>query len=267
MRYSAGNDVLQIKGIVNNSFLLNGQRTMVMAQDKANTVTYVAGVTYYGSKTKQDTLKVMNGERVHLYDANIHDVDVLDGSQSGTAVKLGGGTDSGAVYGSRYADDLAGTATGTTYIRGNKGNDRIWANSGSEIIYFGTGDGQDTVYGGGSKDKLVFYDINDVSRLQMSRSGSNVTVGIRGTSDKVVLADWNNNRLRSIELSNGAQYQLQDNLSLSKTGISYMSQVQALARPAKMSVTAAQTDKLSGLTMEIKTVAAVSGMDKKQMGM
>ena len=267
LRYSAGNDVLQIKGIVNKSFLLDGQRTMVMAQDKANTVTYADGVTYYGSKTKQDTLKVMNGERVHLYDANIHDVDVLDGSQSGTAVKLGGGTGSGTVYGSRYADDLAGTATGTTYIRGNKGNDRIWASSGSEIIYFGTGDGQDTVYGGSSKDKLVLYDINDVSRLQMSRSGSNVTVGIKGTSDKVVLADWNNNRLRSIELGNGAQYQLQDNLSLSKTGISYMGQVQALARPAKMSVTAAQTDKLSELAMEIKTVAAVSGMDKKQMGM
>ena len=267
LRYSAGNDVLQINGIVNKAFLLNGKRTMVMAQDKANTVTYANGVTYYGSKTKQDTLKVMNGERAHLYDANIHDVDVLDGSQSGKAVKLGGGTGKGTVYGSRYADDLAGTATGTTYIRGNKGNDQIWANSGTEIIYFGTGDGQDTVYGGKSKDKLVFYNINDVSRLQMSKSGSNVTVGIRGTSDKVVLADWNNNRLRSIELGNGAQYQLQDNLSLSKTGISYMSQVQALARPAKMSVAAAQTAKLSGLDMEIKSVAAASGMDKKQMGM
>ncbi|WP_303840507.1 calcium-binding protein [Selenomonas ruminantium] len=266
LRYSTGDDVLQVKDIVNKSFLLDGKRTMVMAQDRENTVTYSADTTYYGSKSKQDTLKVNNGERVHLYDGHIHDIEVLDGRQATRAVLLGGGNGTGTLYGSNYDDDLAGTA-GTTHIHGGKGNDRIWAKGGKDIIYFGSGDGQDTVYNGGSSDKLVFYDVSDISKLQVSRSGRNVMIGLKGRNDKVTLNEWGSNSLRSVQLSNGAEYRLNDNLSFSKTGISYMSQVQALAHPAKTSVTAAQTAKLSELAMEIKPMAAISGMDKKQMGM
>ena len=266
LRYSTGDDVLQVKDIVNKSFLLDGKRTMVMAQDRENTVTYSADTTYYGSKSKQDTLKVNNGERVHLYDGHIHDIEVLDGRQATRAVLLGGGNGTGTLYGSNYDDDLAGTA-GTTHIHGGRGNDRIWAKGGKDIIYFGSGDGQDTVYNGGSSDKLVFYDVSDISKLQVSRSGRNVMIGLKGRNDKVTLNEWGSNSLRSVQLSNGAAYRLNDNLSFSKTGISYMSQVQALAHPAKTSVTAAQTAKLSELAMEIKPMAAISGMDKKQMGM
>ena len=223
-------------------------------------------MAYYGAKTKLDTLQVTNGERLHLYDSEINDIDVLDGRQSTKAVKLGGGSGIGTLYGSKYADDFAGTSTGITHILGGKGNDRVWGNNGSEVIYFGTGDGQDTVYSGGATDKLVFYNISDISKLQMSKSGKNVSVGIKGTSDKVVLDDWDNHHLRSIQLSNGAQYQLMDDMSLMRFGISYMTQVQALGDSTQEKV-ASLTSPLAGLVTELKPLTPVSNSDKKRLGM
>ncbi|MBE6091661.1 MAG: calcium-binding protein [Selenomonas ruminantium] len=262
----SSNDVLQIKGIAGKTFNLDGKNTMVLQQDRENTVKYSAGMAYYGAKTKLDTLQVTNGERLHLYDSEINDIDVLDGRQSTKAVKLGGGSEIGTLYGSKYADDFAGTSTGITHILGGKGNDRVWGNNGSEVIYFGTGDGQDTVYSGGATDKLVFYNISDISKLQMSKSGKNVSVGIKGTSDKVVLDDWDNHHLRSIQLSNGAQYQLMDDMSLMRFGISYMTQVQALGDSTQEKV-ASLTSPLAGLVTELKPLTPVSKPDKKRLGM
>jgi len=262
LRYSTGDDVLQVKDIVNKSFLLDGKRTMVMAQDRENTVTYSADTTYYGSKSKQDTLKVNNGERVHLYDGHIHDIEVLDGRQATRAVLLGGGNGTGTLYGSNYDDDLAGTA-GTTHIHGGKGNDRIWAKGGKDIIYFGSGDGQDTVYNGGSSDKLVFYDVSDISKLQVSRSGRNVMIGLKGKNDKVTLNEWGSNSLRSVQLSNGAEYRLNDNLSLSRTSVSYMTKVQAVGE----TVSVAMASPLEDLVTEWKPLTAVTDgdMGKKRL--
>ena len=106
---------------------------------------------------------------------------------------------------------------GNDTIDGGTGNDYVWGNGGSDTYLFGRGDGQDflrnvlyesgTYYFendyGSTTDVLRFKSGITAADLDVVRSGENLILKIRGTSDQVTLeaffyGNWID-RVRSVD--------------------------------------------------------------------
>ena len=212
LRYSTGEDVLEVVGMVNKTITIDNQKLVVMSPDRDVTMTYAANTSYYGASNHTDTLRVMSGERIHLEDSRFHNINVLDGRGSSKRVALRGNAGTTTLYGSAYDDDLAGS-TGHTIFYGSKGPDRIWCGSGKDTVMYSVGSGRDVVYGfDTAKDKVKSV---NAKLLKVGTAGSDVylrystgqdVLQLKGLINKSFLLDGKRVMVMNQNASNTAVY-------------------------------------------------------------
>ncbi|MGH7461824.1 MAG: calcium-binding protein, partial [Longimicrobiales bacterium] len=135
--------------------------------------------------------------------------DALYGTEAANILNGGAGADT--LYGAGGNDTLLG-GTGSDYLRGQAGNDVldggagndvVQGGTGSDVYLFGRGDGQDLLRNqqadytynglyvetdaGSTTDVLRFKAGVSASDLEIVRSGNDLVLKIKGTSDQVTL--------------------------------------------------------------------------------
>jgi len=113
--------------------------------------------------------------------------DVLQGEAGDDLLR--GGNDQNVLDGGS-GDDLIFDGAGDSFISGGAGNDTIKLASGKDVIAFNSGDGWDTLIGGGDGgNTLSFGGGIRYSDLSLSKTGSDLVVNAGG-GDGIVLKDW-----------------------------------------------------------------------------
>jgi Ca2+-binding RTX toxin-like protein len=113
--------------------------------------------------------------------------DVLQG-EAGSDV-LRGGNDQNVLDGGS-GDDLIFDGSGDSFISGGAGDDTIKMATGNDVIAFNSGDGWDTIIGGGDGgNTLSFGGGIRYSDLSFSKVGDDLIVNT-GENEGVVLNDW-----------------------------------------------------------------------------
>jgi VCBS repeat-containing protein len=95
--------------------------------------------------------------------------------------RLEGGAGNDELYGS-YGNDV---------LDGGAGDDTLVGEAGANVYNFGARYGHDTVYsyGGGFDSVHLLQDIA-ASELTLTRQGNDVVIGLAGSGDRMVLANW-----------------------------------------------------------------------------
>src|SRR5690606_20020625 len=120
--------------------------------------------------------------------------EAMDKMLLGELDGLWGGSGHDAFHGGVGDDVLAGLE-GDDTLYGGVGNDWMGGGYGNDTYYFGRGDGVDTITAGaydpaGSQDRLILGSDIAPSQVTLTRSGSDLLVGIVGTNDRAVLEGW-----------------------------------------------------------------------------
>ena len=114
-------------------------------------------------------------------------VDVLQGGEGSDV--LHGGTGNNVLDGGS-GDDLIFDGSGDSFISGGAGNDTIKMGTGKDVIAFNSGDGWDTIIGGGDGgNTLSFGGGIRYSDLSFSKLGDDLIV-TSGQNEGIVLNDW-----------------------------------------------------------------------------
>jgi len=131
--------------------------------------------------------------------------DIIDGGDGNDTLRGDNGNDT--LRGGAGADTLLG-GNGNDVIQGGAGNDTLvggndnggWNGSnyytgvGNDTYQFGRGDGQDALWDldstAGNADKLVFGADVAYDQLWFQQVGSDLSVSIIGTTDKVAVKNW-----------------------------------------------------------------------------
>ncbi len=120
--------------------------------------------------------------------------DILQGGAGNDLAE--GGNDADLATGGAGSDHLS-MGAGDDWVAGGAGDDTIEAGAGRNLIAFNRGDGTDTLYGSG-KDTISLGGIA-YTDMRMSRSGSDLVLGL-GQGESMVLKDWYaGNKARSVE--------------------------------------------------------------------
>ncbi|BCM25597.1 calcium-binding protein [Methyloradius palustris] len=129
-------------------------------------------------------------------------------------------------------DTLWGFA-GNDTLEGGTGNDYLAGQVGNDLYRFNIGDGQDTIgeYDStpGNTDTLSFGENISSSDIIFSTQGSDLILGISGTSDQVTLLNWSygsDYRIETVQFNNGtvwdADYLNTEYLKSSLSGDDYL---------------------------------------------
>ncbi|MET2465924.1 calcium-binding protein [Ralstonia sp. SM1864_UCD524_TZ4] len=117
---------------------------------------------------------------------------------------LDGGTDNDYLYGEAGDDSLQGGAgndnlyggAGNDTLEGGAGNDYLVGNEGSDTYVFNSGWGQDTIYNydttSGHSDVIEFGTGIAASDIVATRSGDDLVLSLRNSSDKVTVQSYFN---------------------------------------------------------------------------
>ena len=159
-----------------------------------------------------DTYKI---ERVVFTDdpATVWDVDALWGlvnTPTENADHIVGTNRADIINGLGGNDTIIGNG-GDDILDGGTGNDFLQGDSGNDTYLFNRGSGQDTILDfdditTANVDTLRFGAGITVSDILFSRNGSNLVLGIKGTSDQVTIQGWgygNNWRIERVEFADG----------------------------------------------------------------
>jgi len=99
---------------------------------------------------------------------------------------------------------------GDDVLSGSAENEVLYGGAGNDVYLFGRGDGQDTIYDSdftaGNLDTIRFGVGIGASDIAFARSGSDLVLGINGTSDQVTLQFWgygNEFRIEGVEFADG----------------------------------------------------------------
>lgn len=122
--------------------------------------------------------------------------DRLDGGPGADSIEGGLGNDT--LFGGIGQDKLSGGA-GKDVISGGAGRDTLDGGNGDDTYVFGLHDGRDQIKDSSGKDVLRFD--MDVERddVVFARNGSNLVVGIRGSSSSVTVSGWFTAKSKRIE--------------------------------------------------------------------
>jgi len=133
--------------------------------------------------------------------------DSLDGGASNDTLYGYGGND--RLDGGVGNDDLDGGA-GNDTLDGGAGNDSLEGGSGNDTYVFNLGGGQDTVSDydstAGNLDTISFGAGITASDITFVRSGSNLVLGIKNTTDQLTLQYWDSGdpyRIERIQFCDG----------------------------------------------------------------
>ena len=97
-------------------------------------------------------------------------------------------------------DQLLG-GFGNDVLEGGAGDDELHGEAGDDVYNFGPGSGRDTVFNfGGGFDRVHVTQDAAAADIVLSRQGDDVVIGLAGTPDRMVLADWfgSSTRVREI---------------------------------------------------------------------
>jgi Ca2+-binding RTX toxin-like protein len=155
----------------------------------------LAGKDNIGGGSGHDVLDGGSGNDL-LYGNSGHDI-LLGGSG---ADRLYGGSGDDRIKGGSGADVLYGEQ-GNDVLYGGSGNDFLFGGSGNDRYVVGKGGGHDVVRenGYGGYDALIFSPGVLLSQLEFARSGADMVVSVRGTSDKVTIGGWFSSSFNELE--------------------------------------------------------------------
>ena len=154
---------------------------------------------------------------VVLYDGD----DTLHGSSQNDVVQASAGND--LVYGNLGHDNIDGGGgndtlyggDGNDTLYGGDGNDTLSGGIGGDTYHFNLADSIDVINDFGGDDRVLFGESIDSTDLWFTKYGTNLTVGVIGTEDKLTIEDWysnDNNQIEEFQLNDGSvllQAQLQ----------------------------------------------------------
>ena len=138
---------------------------------------------------------------------------LMDGSDhlkfADLATKNLGNGGNNTIVGNIGANTLSG-GSGDDILQGGAGNDSLIGGQGADTYLVGRGSGSDLISNADTDlaaDRVVFGAGVTAEDLWFTRSGTNLVVGVVGTSDRVTLQGWyssTSNRLDHFELNDGA---------------------------------------------------------------
>ena len=164
------------------------------ATDQDDTISWTASAIWYDGGAGDDNLSVGNHLNNRLYGNVGH--DALNGGNA--ADRLDGGTGNDTLLGNHGHDTLTG-GTGDDWLNGGYHND---------TYLFNLGDGNDTIFdartgtsgnvynSSGGSDRLEFGEGIDLSELNWSYDGRDLTLSITGSNDTVTIEQFNNSNHR-----------------------------------------------------------------------
>lgn len=103
------------------------------------------------------------------------------------------GTSGNDYYDGGLGNDTLNGAGGSDTLYGGLGNDLLDGGAGTDTFLFGLGDGQDTVVVDSTNsvgDQVLLANILDVSDVNVSQSGNDLILGLRGTTDSLRLQNY-----------------------------------------------------------------------------
>ncbi len=121
--------------------------------------------------------------------------DVLNGGDGADLLDGGAGDDK--LYGGNGADTLVG----------GYGNDTLVGGAGDDEYRFGASGGQDTIVDSGGNDTVLFGSGIEQDDLLFSKSGSDLTIGVIGSSDSLTIQGWytsDDKKVEEFQLSDGS---------------------------------------------------------------
>lgn len=86
-------------------------------------------------------------------------------------------------------DELTG-GQGNNTLDGGAGNDTLNGGTGDDTYLFGRGFGQDVLNEFGGTDKIEFDNSIAASDVNVTRDGTNLTLSIVGTNDRITVTNW-----------------------------------------------------------------------------
>ncbi len=202
----AGNDT--ITGSVGNDTIIGGAGSDVLSGGAGDDTFLVSG-----TDTSYDRFQGDLGYDTVQGGAGDDTIRVNNFSGTYTVEKIDGGLGTNVIAGTQYNDtiDLSGTQLiNIANIDGGAGNDTITGSAGNDTIIGGTGN--DSLKGGMGNDAYLFGigggtdTINDYDTtagnedtvqisvnpldLIFSKSGTNLVMGINGTTDQITVQNW-----------------------------------------------------------------------------
>jgi Ca2+-binding RTX toxin-like protein len=158
-------------------------------------------------------------ERVEFADGTVWDTAFIQAQGMrfvGTSGNdsLYGGVGNDILEGGAGNDSLSGGA-GNDTLQGGIGNDSLNGGAGSDTYLCNRGDGQDTIndFDGtsGGVDTLRFGAGIVAGDITLARSGTDLTLGINGSSDQVKIQNWgsgHNYRVERVEFADGTVWDI-----------------------------------------------------------
>ncbi len=104
-----------------------------------------------------------------------------------------------AINGTTGNDTLVGTAGDDTFF-GGLGNDSLTGDAGNDTYIFLKGDGQDTISDSSGNDIINFGAGILPGDVTFAINGSDLVIGIAGTTDQITVQGWDSNTANRIEL-------------------------------------------------------------------
>ncbi|WP_248167489.1 calcium-binding protein [Ralstonia pseudosolanacearum] len=166
-----------------------------------------------------DTLRGYGGNDTLRGDAGADTVYGGDGNDS-----IDGGADNDYLYGEAGDDALQGSSgndtlyggNGNDTLEGGAGNDYLVGNEGSDTYVFNSGWGQDTIYNydtsTGRSDVIAFGDGIAASDIVATRSGDDLILSLRNSSDRVTVQSHFNSdatgpyRIEQVRFADGTSW-------------------------------------------------------------
>ncbi|WP_319002999.1 calcium-binding protein [Quatrionicoccus australiensis] len=239
----AGNDTLQ-GGTGNDTYLFNlggGQDTIYDSDSTVGNLDILqfgTGITpgditvgrsgrdmLLGVKGTGDQVKIQNWgmgdsyhiERVEFANGTVFDAALLQSKIIGLPVvgTIGNDTlqawaDENATLQGMGGNDTLSGGLGNDVLDGGTGNDSLQGGVGNDIYLFNLGGGQDTLYDAdatqGNLDTIRFGAGIAPSDITFVRSGKDMVLGIKGTSDQIKIGSWGygaNSWIERLEFVNG----------------------------------------------------------------
>lgn len=179
--------------------------TICTQTTQSSTVDWSDGINCYcAGDAYSNTLKVSgstdafvdlsNTSKTTLY----HGFRQIDASTSSGADVLVGSTDS----------DIIKSGTGSSQIWGGfGGNDSFELGSGTDRVWFGLTDSNDTIMNGTSSDRVFFYDIININNINFSLQGTTLQ-GTTSNGNSFYIQNWSTTGLNTFETSDNMKYSL-----------------------------------------------------------
>ena len=165
----------------------------------------------------QSALDIELGDTGESIDGTIYN-DTITGGDGNDTINGGNGDDT--LSGGIGEDTISG-GDGADIISGGAGDDTIDGGAGNDTYIWNLGDGMDTITDSQGTDKIVFGEGISYDDLSFSQTNSDLYINVQNMPNQGLLiknyfASGNNNRIETLEFSNGNLFNLSKNALILK---------------------------------------------------